>query len=264
MKKMIFILLVSIPSVALFSQRYLDKEDIYLMYGAKQDTIKKSLTDSTKWFYDGFTLRITDKNPFAGFAFKTPMDISNIKYQATCPCNINPGTCPTGAYYDVFIAHMVNEGGVIKLKLDSNLIKKPTGNIDSVDVDFKNVVYVFLKQTTRTKGCNIVIGRSGYSHDSTNSDIIYCVPKVKESTPITVGTKSAKLNNVTFYPNPTTDVVNFSTQVSSVDVCNINGVVIMSANFVNQVNLSSLAPGTYILKITDSFGNTDQEQIIKQ
>jgi len=272
MKKFILLVFVFCYALTANAQRYMEDSDVYLLYGAKKDTIKKSPTDTAKWFYDGFTVKVSKYVPESGFMFKKPMDITQIKYASECPCNIS-STCKLGVYYFIYYSHIINEGGVIKLKTDSTQSKRPTGFIDSLTVDWKNVVAIWVTQDGGKKfancyivdGCYFMMKIQGYAFDSTGfPPLAHVVPTVKDATPLTVGTKSAVLNNITFYPNPTTDLVNFSQQVTSVEVCNMNGTVILTASFVNQVDLSTLAPGTYILKITDSFGNTDQQQIVKQ
>jgi len=274
MKKLIFFIIAGVISTGVFAQRYMEDSDVNLFYGAVKDTVKVKPLDTTKWYYDGFTIRIDKKNTESGFMFKKPMDVSQIKYFSLCPCNINPGTCPTGVYYWIYYTHIINESGVIKVITDSTMSKKPTGNNnDSISVSWKNVISIFVKQDGCkgyancyiVDGCYFIMKIQGYAFDSTGFPALnHVVPTIKESAPLNVAIKSAVLKGVSFYPNPTTDIVNFTESVNKVDVIDINGNMVLSGSYTKQIDLSSLLPGSYILRITDSFGTITEEQVVKQ
>lgn len=57
-----------------------------------------------------------------------------------------------------------------------------------------------------------------------------------------------QLSKVTLFPNPATNVLNFSTEVNNVIVYDMSGRTIMNANNTTVVNISELASGNYIVK----------------
>lgn len=56
------------------------------------------------------------------------------------------------------------------------------------------------------------------------------------------------------YPNPAKDLLNINGSFSSVDIYNLFGKLVLSSEYVNPINVSSLANGIYILKITTEKG----------
>ena len=77
---------------------------------------------------------------------------------------------------------------------------------------------------------------------------------------------TSEVNTVKFevYPNPTTDVINIETKgkLSSSILYNITGQKVLTSDQ-NQINVSSLPKGTYILK-TIIDGNENTKKIIKK
>ena len=74
-------------------------------------------------------------------------------------------------------------------------------------------------------------------------------------------------NNISAYPNPTTDQITFSlpqnTTIKTVEIYNLLGEKIYTQNTVNSISLSHLENGVYIIKIIDEKGNISTQKIIK-
>jgi hypothetical protein len=70
-----------------------------------------------------------------------------------------------------------------------------------------------------------------------------------------------KLNELTFYPNPVTDIINFSDNVNSVNIFDMLGSNKKSFNSIysNSIDVSDLESGVYIIKM-----NYNNKNVIKQ
>lgn len=77
----------------------------------------------------------------------------------------------------------------------------------------------------------------------------------------------SKTNDITVFPNPVIDVVNFTSKeiINSIDIFNVLGQKIMTVENIqnNQLDVSSLESGSYILKIKSNSG-FNRAKIIKQ
>ncbi len=76
---------------------------------------------------------------------------------------------------------------------------------------------------------------------------------------VTIGTGTAinknKADEVSFYPNPATEVVHFTKEMASVKLYDMSGKFVKEVNGVTQVNVSSLR-GYYVILATDQQGNS--------
>lgn len=67
------------------------------------------------------------------------------------------------------------------------------------------------------------------------------------------GIKESVAPTITFFPNPASSIIRFEKQVSNVRLFNLEGKFILAAENVQQINISNLAKGVYILKIENTF-----------
>ena len=86
---------------------------------------------------------------------------------------------------------------------------------------------------------------------------------------ISVGVEEAGGNTekITIYPNPATDLINFSlpqnTSIRSVEICNLLGRKIYSQNNLNAISLSGFENGIYIVRIVDENDDSITQKIMK-
>ncbi len=73
----------------------------------------------------------------------------------------------------------------------------------------------------------------------------------------------AEETELSFYPNPTKDEVNFSTTIDAVEVIDLSGKVLMKAENTEKINISALPAGAYYLKL-HSNGKTITQKAIKE
>lgn len=71
---------------------------------------------------------------------------------------------------------------------------------------------------------------------------------VKRNAP-TTGLSTGQVASFACYPNPAEGVLNFSSVVQSVNVYNANGQLMISAEHTNQVDLSALCSGIYMVRL---------------
>lgn len=70
----------------------------------------------------------------------------------------------------------------------------------------------------------------------------------------------------TLYPNPTSGIVNIksSAEIKSVEVYSILGNLVKSYSNTQQLDLTSLSSGTYIMKLRSAEGDVSRQKLIKQ
>ncbi len=82
---------------------------------------------------------------------------------------------------------------------------------------------------------------------------------------ITIGTGTSVSENVAdqvgFFPNPASDVVNFTNEMASVKVYDMSGKFVREFKNVIQINVSDLR-GTYVIHATDRLGNAIKKVLI--
>lgn len=66
------------------------------------------------------------------------------------------------------------------------------------------------------------------------------------------------------YPNPVTDVVNFSEQMRTVMINSISGQKLISVSDAHQINVSSLSSGTYLLQAENENGEVGIQKLSKK
>ncbi len=58
-----------------------------------------------------------------------------------------------------------------------------------------------------------------------------------------------KENEISFSPNPATDLINLSKTAQSVEIISMNGILVKSAQNVQQISVADLASGLYVVKL---------------
>lgn len=84
---------------------------------------------------------------------------------------------------------------------------------------------------------------------------------------LNLGVASSAVNSgLQIYPNPATDVVNISTKkaVETINVFDLSGKKVKSFKSAGQINVSSLAKGTYILQVYYGGGSVETTKLIKK
>lgn len=84
----------------------------------------------------------------------------------------------------------------------------------------------------------------------------------------TLGLENNTLAEVTIYPNPTTGIINLSSDsntIVEIEIFELTGKLVMSKkdDTIEQVDISHLSKGLYIIKITDSEDQISIEKLIK-
>ena len=67
------------------------------------------------------------------------------------------------------------------------------------------------------------------------------------------GIKESVTSKNSFYPNPASSIIHFEKEVAEVSLFNFEGKVVFFTKKVQQINISNLARGVYILKIENTF-----------
>ncbi|MDG2227732.1 MAG: T9SS type A sorting domain-containing protein [Flavobacteriales bacterium] len=67
------------------------------------------------------------------------------------------------------------------------------------------------------------------------------------------GIKESVTSKNSFYPNPASSIIHFEKEVAEVSLFNLEGKVVFFTKKVQQINISNLARGVYVLKIENTF-----------
>lgn len=78
-----------------------------------------------------------------------------------------------------------------------------------------------------------------------------------------VSLNDVKEENINFYPNPTQNIINFSTTIEQIEVMDLTGKRLMSFNHENQINIEALPSGVYYLRLINDKKVTTKK-VIKQ
>lgn len=107
----------------------------------------------------------------------------------------------------------------------------------------------------------ITCGNGCYAFNTTDNKVII----IKDST---LGlSESEEKNNISIYPNPTTDYlfIKSDLDIKDIQISDLNGRIINNLEFLdNKMNLASLQTGIYFAKISDINGKILTKKIIKK
>ena len=78
-----------------------------------------------------------------------------------------------------------------------------------------------------------------------------------------VSLNDAKEENINFYPNPTQNIINFSTTIEQIEVMDLTGKRLMIFNYEKQINIEVLPSGVYYLRLINDKKVTTKK-VIKQ
>jgi len=123
-----------------------------------------------------------------------------------------------------------------------------TGDVSQIGFGFGSSTAVIPGQSTGTG--NFLINKIEFFFDSG----------------LGVNTSNAKSNSIALYPNPAKDVVNISSssKISSISVYDITGKMVLKSNTIanDQINVSSLKSGIYLVRIEDVNNNYEDKKIV--
>jgi len=161
------------------------------------------------------------------------------------------------------IAHIVVNGGTADAMVASKVISTDKSQCtvtftsaltDGDQVTFGNAL-VWTVVRTSTSNTNVYINaiQGPYTVGQTcNLDTATALEPVKP------------VENLYFYPNPASDLLNVSASVVKTEFYNLQGQLIYSAMNVQQIPLTSFSAGMYIVRLTDKEGNMVSRKLEKQ
>jgi len=158
-----------------------------------------------------------------------------------------------GTYY-LFVRHSNAAGAEIAVQIDQNvptMITLPETENDTWATHQFTIDMTGEKQKVRlacTSGASV---RINWLNITTDADA--------EIT----GTEPIECNNIAVYPNPAADRIFISGHVAQTDIYSFDGRLILSENN-NEVNISRLAKGLYLVIVTDKTGKKIPVKMLKE
>ena len=164
-----------------------------------------------------------------------------------------PGTANTYVTTGINSAAMGGQGAGSAYSTDGGLNWTIIDNIPGIEGGQRGKVS-FLNPTT---------GWAGYFSDGPSGT--QGIFKFSGNLALGVSDNAVK-SNLKVYPNPATDIVNISAnrKIENVTVMDMTGKKVQSFKAGNQINVSSLAKGTYILQVYYGEGAVENTKLIKK
>jgi len=133
-------------------------------------------------------------------------------------------------------------------------------NDGSLDSDF-SIGYGFngevLSLNLQPDGKVLVTGYfSGY-----NNAVRYRIARLNASG--TLDSEDFGMNTFNIYPNPTQDKLNFTEYLTKVEIFSVDGKKVLESNTTNQIDVSYLVNGLYLIKVQSENGRTYDSKFLK-
>lgn len=77
-------------------------------------------------------------------------------------------------------------------------------------------------------------------------------------------TENFETSEIAVYPNPVINKLHFSESMNTVEVFALNGQKILTTSNTNNIDLSHLLSGTYLVNMTTQNGQMNNKIIVKQ
>ncbi|MFZ9028774.1 MAG: T9SS type A sorting domain-containing protein [Crocinitomicaceae bacterium] len=84
--------------------------------------------------------------------------------------------------------------------------------------------------------------------------------------PSTIGFGELEVNNVSVYPNPTSEILNIAnaTDFDSYSIVSLDGKTVSEGSVKNSIEVSALIEGVYLINLIDKAGNSTTKRFIKK
>ena len=172
-----------------------------------------------------------------------------------------------------------------KVYVQNNIFVKTTATARTLDVTINPAVTIseFTNNVVYDYDAGALLNSTGWSLSSGNLDVDpgfrdvtnydFTLPTGSALITANIGdprwfgttsTKSVKLNTMLAYPNPTTDKVYFGRVFASLEVSNMLGQKLISSSNTDNLVLSHLMNGNYIMRVTDEQGEVYISKILKK
>ncbi len=100
--------------------------------------------------------------------------------------------------------------------------------------------------------------------DTTTTDTTATDTTTTDTTQHLTITITEKIDNVAFYPNPTSDICNTSEVLREVCIFSNEGKLVRKFTYTNRLDLTGLPAGVYLIRYIKTDGTIDTERIIKR
>ena len=177
--------------------------------------------------------------------------------------NIPVSPSSSKMYVHTYVAGNSNTGIPVRLKIENN--NDPTQSVETeaytTVVDAWEILeFDFNNEATGTAALNenypFSMASLFFNFGSVGDDqTVYYFDNISFGSPISLGIDSVSNESFKLYPNPVEDYLNINSTnsaIKNIDVYNILGKKIVSANSVNRLDMSSFSDGIYFVKINET------------
>jgi len=163
----------------------------------------------------------------------------------------------------VLAGNLKTGSGIGLLKLNSNGTLDNTFGTNGITTTINNSItnVSVNKIAVKSDGKILVVG--GAKANAPNNKTQIFIGQYNNSS--VLSNENFEINNLSIYPNPTKAILNLSNNLKvNFEIYNLLGELILKGNDIeNQINVSFLTNGIYILKLTRE-GNTINQKFIKE
>ncbi|ESU24169.1 hypothetical protein FEDK69T_06050 [Flavobacterium enshiense DK69] len=218
--------------------------------------------NQNKTFEDSDMRGIQIKQPFKSGSSENAMQfhISTVGYKNI---KLAFAVLDEGAATGITVDYSINPGTPVWIATGMTASSFPISNTyQKIEIDFTNIATVNqnpnLKLRIRFTGPNMTA--------ETNKQVTFnniSIQGVAE----TLTTDENTISNLTLYPNPVTDIIHVISQSGELNytIYGIDGRKIQDGKIINnEINLSQLPSGLYMMKIQDELGKSIVKKVVKR
>ncbi|MBN2662190.1 MAG: choice-of-anchor J domain-containing protein [Bacteroidales bacterium] len=262
MKKILLLVVAFTMSISLFAQDFTeDFSSVTADENVTLDGWNNVALEGTRVFIGKYYA--ADDNSYAQMSAYNAGEASEVVYMVTPGLNVNSSVLT----FDSKLAYMVHDPASVKISTNYS------GNASTAT--WTDLTYTHATAPEDGYGDWVASGNidlSAYNGQTVYIAFVYEGGDPGETTTLqidnvtvtnaAVGINETAANNVSIYPNPTTNFINIS-ENADVVVYTISGQQVLSVNNTKSVNVSNLQAGVYFANITTVNGVSVEKFIIK-
>ncbi len=183
------------------------------------------------------------------------------------------GIASGGNFFTGVFTYVIGDNGQVDVTGPSTPLLTLTGNAltwPACTDDFSGVKSYLVSETGQTPFTIFDLGEVSFSYTMVNTAAVVSVKSIDfvgnqsvaaSKNDTGTATNEVTLNANSIYPNPATNMIYISGEVSEVALYSLQGQLVRNFKNTNTVNVSTFAKGLYVVKVTDRLGNQKSSKL---